>query len=75
MTLLLTIYSTLNLLVGSRYCFPRFQSALSIDLLARANALREIILVRDSIFALSKANNLSINDLNYIIESRAVDLN
>jgi len=53
----------------------RFQSALSIDLLARANALREIILVRDGIFALSNANHLNINDLNYIIESLTVDRN
>jgi len=60
---------------SSRYCFARFQSALSIDLLARTNALRENILVRDGIFALSNANHLSKNDLNYIIESLAVDLN
>jgi len=61
--------------LSSRYCFVRFQSALSIDLLARANALHEIILVRDGIFVLSNANHLSINDLNYIIESLAVGLN
>jgi len=35
--------------LSSRYCFARFQSALSIDLLAGANALREIILVRDHV--------------------------
>jgi len=58
-----------------RYCFARFQSALSIDLLARANALREIILVRDGIFTLPNADHLIMNDLNYIIESLAVDLN
>jgi len=61
--------------LSSRYCYARFQSALSTYLLARANALREIILVRDGIFALSNANHLTINDLNYIIESLAVDLN
>jgi len=61
--------------LSSHYCFARFQSVLSIDFLARVNALREIILVRDGIFALSNANHLSINDLNYIIESLAVDLN
>jgi len=63
--------------LSSHYCFARFQSALSIDLLARANALREIILlvVREGIFALSNANHSSINDLSYIIESLAVDLN
>jgi hypothetical protein len=61
--------------LSSHYCFARFQSALSIDLLARANALREAILVRDGIFALSNANHFSINELNYIIESLAVNLN
>jgi len=58
--------------LSSRYCFARFQSA---SLLARAKSLREIILVRDGIFALSNANHLSIDDLNYIIKSLAVDLN
>jgi len=58
----------------SRYCFARFQSALSIDLLARDNALRKIILVTDGIFGLSNANHLSINNVNYIIESLAVNL-
>jgi len=73
MTILLTIYSTLNLVVAT--VFARFQSALSTDLLAQANALREIILVRDGVFVLSNANHLSINDLIYIIESLAIDLN
>ena len=75
MTLALKIYSTLNLVVSSRYCFARFKSELSTDLLARAYALREAILIRDGMFALSNANHLSINELNYLIESLAIDLN
>ena len=73
MTLALTIYSTLNLVVTS--FFARFKSELSTDLLARANALREAILIRDGMFALSNANHLSVNELNYLIESLAIDLN
>lgn len=61
--------------LSSRYCFARFKSKLSADLLARANALREAILIKDGIFALSNANHLSINELNFLIESLAVDLN
>ena len=35
--------------LSSLYCFARFKSELSTDLLARANALRESILIRDGI--------------------------
>jgi len=42
-----SIDNLLDTTLSSHYCFARFQSALSIDLLARDNALREIILVRD----------------------------
>ena len=55
--------------LSSHYCFARFKSELSIDLLARANALRKAILIREGIFALSNANHLSTNELNYLIES------
>jgi hypothetical protein len=61
--------------LSSHYCFARFKSELSTDLLARANALREAILIRDGIVALSYANHSSINELNYLIESLAIDLN
>ena len=61
--------------LSSHYCFARFKSELSTDLLARANALCEAILIRDGIVALSNANHLSINELNCLIESLAIDLN
>ena len=61
--------------LSSHYCFARFKSELFTDLLARANALREAILIRDGMFALSDANHLSVNELNYLIESLAIDLN
>jgi len=73
MTLLLKIYLTLNLVVAT--VLHAFNLLSSIDFLARANALREIIQVRDGNFALSNASHLSINDINYIIESLAVNLN
>ena len=38
------------------------------------NALREAILIRDGMFALSNANHLSVNELNYLIEWFAIDL-
>ena len=60
---------------SSHYCFARFKSELSTDLLARANALREAILIRDGMFALSNANHLSVNELNHLIESLTIDLN
>ena len=60
--------------LSSHYCFARFKSELSTDLLARANAQRKSILIRES-FALSNANHLSINELNYLIESFVTDLN
>ena len=37
--------------------------------------VRETILIRDGMFALSNANHLSINELNNLIESLAIDLN
>ena len=47
---------------------------LSTDLLTYA--LREAILIRDGIFALSNVNHLSTNELNsFPIESLAIDLN
>ena len=55
--------------------FSPFKSELSTHLPARANALSEAILIRDGIFALSNANHSSINELNYLIESLAIDLN
>ena len=61
--------------LSSHYGFARFKSELSSDLLARANALCEAILIRDGIFALSNANHLCINELNCLIESLAIDLN
>ena len=61
--------------ISSHYCFARFKSELSTDLLARANAQRETILIKDGIFALSNANHLSMNKLNHLIESLAIDLN
>ena len=64
-----------NTKLSSHYCFARFKSELSTDLLACANALREAILIKDGMFALSNANHLSINWLNYLIESLAIDLN
>jgi len=65
MTLLLTIYLTLHLVVATvSHVF---------NLLYPQIYLLE--LTRDGIFALSNANHLSINDLNYIIESLAVNLN
>ena len=60
--------------LSTHYCFARFKSELPTDFLARANALREVILIRDGIVALSNANHLSINELNYVIESLAIDL-
>ena len=38
--------------LSSNYFFARFKSELPTDLLARANVLREAILIRDGIFAL-----------------------
>ena len=61
--------------LGGYYCFARFKSKLSTDLVARANALREAILIRDGSFVFSSVNHLSINDLNFLIESLAVNLN
>ena len=61
--------------LSSHYCFERIKSKLSTDLLARANALHEAILIGDGIFALSNVNHLSISELNYLIESLAIDLN
>ena len=61
--------------LSSRYCFARFKSELSTDLLALVNAQCQAILIRDGIFALSNANHLSKNELNYLIESLAIDLN
>ena len=61
--------------LSSNYCFTLFKSELSADLPARANALREAILIRDGLCALSNVNNLSIYELNFLIESLAVDLN
>ena len=58
--------------LSSHYCFARLKSELSTDVLARANALREAILIRDCMFALSNANHLSVNELNYLIESLAI---
>jgi hypothetical protein len=58
----------------SNYCFAGFKSELSADLLARANALREAIMIRDGLCALSNVNNLRINELNFLIESLAADL-
>ena len=58
--------------LSSHYCFARLKSELSTDLLARANAPREAILIRDGMFALSNANHLSVNELNYLIESLIV---
>ena len=47
--------------LSSHYCFA-FKSELFTDLLARANALREVRLIRDGIVALSNANHsISIN--------------
>ena len=54
--------------LSSSYCFARFKYELSTDLLARANALWEAILIRDGIFVLSNANHSSINELNYLFE-------
>ena len=61
--------------LSNHYCFARFESKLSADLLARANALSEAILIRDGMLTWSNANHLSINELNFLIESLAVDLN
>ena len=61
--------------LSSHCCFVRFKSELSTDLLAQANTLCEAILIRDGIVALSNANHSSINELNYLIESLAIDLN
>ena len=52
-----------------------FKSELFTDLLARANALREAILIRDGIFALFNTNHLSIDEVNYLIESLVINLN
>jgi len=71
MALALTINLTLNSVVTTA-CF---KSELSTDLFARATALREALLIRDGIFPLSNANQLNINDLTYLIESLAIDLN
>ena len=57
----LTIYDAK---LSSHYRFARFKT----DLLTRANALREAILIRDGIFALCNANHLSLNELNYLTE-------
>jgi len=65
MALTLTIYLTLNLVV----------TTVLHGLLARANSLREAILIRNGIFVLSNENHLRINELNYFIESLAIDLN
>lgn len=61
--------------LSSNYFFARFKSELPTDLLARANVLREAILIRDGIFALPNTNRLSIEELNYLIESLAIGLN
>ena len=61
--------------LSSNYCFARFKSELPTDLLARANVLREAILIRDGIFALPNTNRLRNEELNYLIESLAIGLN
>ena len=64
--------------LASACCFGywlNYASSTRTGELARANALREAVLIRDSIFALFNANHLSINELNYLIESLAIDLN
>lgn len=55
--------------LNSHYFFARFKSELTTDLLARANALCDAILIRDSVGALLKANNLNPNELNFLIMS------
>ena len=60
--------------LSSKYFFARLKSELPTDLLARANVLREAILIRDGIFALPNTNRLSIEELNYLIESLAIGL-
>jgi hypothetical protein len=72
MALALTIYSTLNLAVGTVLNYFKFE--LSADSLARANILREAILIIDGIYTLSNGNHLSVNELNFFIKSLAVDL-
>ena len=69
------IDNLLDTKLSSYYCFARFKSKLSTDLVARANALREAILIRDGSFVFSSVNHLSINDLNFLIESIAVNFN
>ena len=76
-TLVLTIYSTLNLVVTTVLNVQIRVIGVIYgvgDLIARASALREAILIRDCIFARSNANQLSINELNNLIESLELDL-
>ena len=62
--------------ISDHYCFARFKSELSTDILARANALREAILIIETVsLHCLNANHLSISELNYLIESLAIDLN
>jgi hypothetical protein len=62
--------------LNSHHCFARFESKLPTDLLARAMVLREAILIREGIVSLSpNADNLTIGELNFLIESLAINLN